>query len=475
MKRFLSIILLLGVGVAAGISIDRYLSAPPGESAMEHAVKHQDPDYICPMHSEIVSHEEGSCPICGMDLVPIKPAMISSDDDDAEHPVISVSSTVINNLGVRVAQVERSTLVRQVETPGYVQSMRKERHSRVSSPAKGKVIKFHFKAGQWIKTGDALVDIALDELVLLQEKHLELLLEETSAAGAMTDNPEMSELPDDELEPDTKLNTEVEADEDALTENPDAVASGVVSDAVVDLEEADKKQAAKKKMTSKDTAYLMQRAGMTEKQIKHLEETGETSSVITLYASHEGMPLDQHAKEGDEVKANGLLFTLGGLMRVTVLANAFQRDAGSIQAGQEVDIFIPGEGSEPIKGSVLQGAVSINNTSQNIGVKLVFSSPISKVKSGMYLTGRIYARTRENALSLPREAVIYTGKESRVVEALGKGRFKPVVVKTGITTHDRVEILEGLEEGDTIVVSSQFLLDSESNLQSSYQRMTAVE
>lgn len=431
---------------------------------MDHAVKHQDPDYICPMHSEIVSHEEGSCPICGMDLVPIKPAVLSSEDDDAEHPVISVSSTVINNLGVRVAQVERSTLVRQVETPGYVQSMRKERHSRVSSPAKGKVVKFHFKAGQWIKTGDALVDIALDELVLLQEKHLELLLEETS---------EVSQSPDAELESSAKPGVDDTNDGASVEDTGDSSKS--VNHSVADSDEVMKEQAVKKKMSSQDTRYLMQRAGMTEEQIKHLEETGETSSKITLYASHEGMPLDQHAKEGDEVKANGLLFTLGGLMRVTVLANAFQRDAGSIQAGQEVDIFIPGEGSEPIKGSVLQGAVSINNTSQNIGVKLVFSSPISKVKSGMYLTGRIYARTRENALSLPREAVIYTGKESRVVEALGKGRFKPVVVKTGITTHDRVEILEGLEEGDTIVVSSQFLLDSESNLQSSYRRMTAVE
>ncbi len=162
-------------------------------------------------------------------------------------------------------------------------------------------------------------------------------------------------------------------------------------------------------------------------------------------------------------------------MRVSVLANAFQRDASWVRPGQDVDIILPHDSNHPWKGKVSSGAVSINTNSQNIGVKLVFNAPDSVVKSGMYVVGNIYGQVREDTLTLPREAVIYSRDEKRVIVALGNGRFKPVKVETGISNDREVEILSGLEEGDTVVVSAQFLIDSESSLQASYRRMKGVQ
>ncbi|MBE9563674.1 MAG: efflux RND transporter periplasmic adaptor subunit [Proteobacteria bacterium] len=446
MKRFISIALLLIIGLAAGVILDRYLPTNTDETAMEHAEKHTDPNYICPMHSEIVSNEQGSCPICGMDLVEIKTSESNIDDSDDPYPTVRVSSTMINNMGVRVALVERKTLIRQIETPGFIKQVRKESYTRYNSPAKGRVAKFHFKQGQWFEQGDSLIDIELDDLVLVQEKHLELLTKQTEQ----------------------KKNKEEKPNEEPLTESTEVVTDAATTNKVV----TEKKSA---EPTIEKTRLLMKAAGMTEEQITDLEETKVTSPVITLYAKHAGEVEKLRVTVGEEVKANTLLFALGGLMRVTVLANAFQRDASWVKPGQDVDIILPHDSNKPLKGKVSSGAVSININSQNIGVELVFNAPHSVVKNGMYVVGNIYGQVQKDTLTLPREAIIYSRNEKRVIVALGKGRFKPVAVETGISNDNEVEILKGLEHGDTVVVSAQFLIDSESSLQASYRRMTAVE
>ena len=455
MKKLLYIVLLIAVGVVAGVSLDRYLTASQNESgnnnesAMEHAEKHLDPTYICPMHSEIVSNEQGSCPICGMDLVELKISEAektgSDNDADERYPVVRVSSTMINNMGVRVAQVERKTLIRQIETPGFIQQIQKESYTRYAAPAKGKITKFYFQRGQWHEKGEPLVDIELDDLVLVQEKHLELFAKEPKP-----EVPEHESVEDGDTKVIVAVEDESKAEEATDDEKP-------------------------KGLTLETTRQLLKAAGMTNEQITILEETKSTSPVITLYAKHAGEVKELRTSVGDEVKSNGLLFTLGGLMRVSVLANAFQRDASWVRAGQDVDIILPHDSNKPWKGKVSSGAVSINATSQNIGVRLTFNAPDSVVKSGMYVVGNIYGQVRNDTLTLPREAVIYSRDEKRVIVALGKGRFKPVAVETGISNDNEIEILSGLEEGDTVVVSAQFLIDSESSLQASYRRMTGVK
>ena len=435
MKKIISGLLVLSIGLLAGIYVDRQFfasSAEPVETALSHAKKHLDKNYVCPMHSEILSKEQGSCPICGMDLVEVKTgesASESSGEDDV-HPVVHVSSSMINNMGVRVALVEKKTLIRQIETPGYIQQIRKASYSRYTAPAKGRIVKFHFQQGQWHETGEPLIDIELDDLVLVQEKHLALLAKQAESSAA-----------------------ESESASEPASQSTEEVAGP----------------------TLETTRLLMKAAGMTPEQITALEETKQTSPIITLYAKHPGAVKELRVAVGDEVKSKGLLFTLGGLMRVSVLANAFQRDASWVKAGQDVDIILPHDSNEPWKGKVSSGAVTINTNSQNIGVKLVFNAPDSVVKSGMYVIGHIYGQVREATLTLPREAVIYSRGEKRVIVALGEGRFKPVVIETGISNDTEIEILQGLEEGDTVVVSAQFLIDSESSLQASYRRMTGVQ
>ena len=459
-------VLLLTVGMAMGVMLDGYTPDVPDETAIEHAKKHLDPNYVCPMHSQIVSSEKGSCPICGMDLVEIKTTQSNVDDGDDSYPTVRVSSAMINNMGVRVAQVERKTLVRQIETPGFITQVRKQSFTRYNAPAKGRVVKFHFKQAQWLEQGDPLIDIELDDLVLVQEKHLELLAKETQKKNNKEDAPKEDNPIADSI--DTQKPNTGKPNEEPLTESTAAITDGSAT-------EGDATEKNPVEPTIEKTRLLMKIAGMTDEQITELEETKVTSPVITLYAKHAGEVELLRVDVGEEIKSNAMLFALGGLMRVTVLANAFQRDASWIKPGQEVDIILPHDSNKPWKGKVSSGAVSININSQNIGIELAFNAPRSVVKTGMYVVGNIYGQVQKDTLTLPREAVIYSRNEKRVIVALGEGRFKPVAVDVGISNDNEVEILNGLEEGDTVVVSAQFLIDSESSLQASYRRMSAVE
>lgn len=471
MKRFIVLVILLSTGMAGGVLLDRSLTSTADEhqeTALEHAKKHLDPNYVCPMHSQIVSGEPGSCPICGMDLVRIKKSESSEDNSHDAYPTVRVSSTMINNMGVRVTQVKRKTLVRQIETPGFIQRIMPEKYIRYTAPAKGRVSKLYFTGNKFNRKGDPLIDIELDDLVPVQEKYLELLSSQT---------PQSSQQK--QLDSDAAANMEVE--EQVKSNDPaDAQPSDNIPEDNATSQQASESVAVQKEqaesgLTLEKVHRLLLLAGMTEKQIKTLEQTGKTSPVITLYASHEGRVKKARVEVGDEVKPRQMLFVLGGLMRVNVLANAFQRDASWVRAGQDVDIILPHDSTKPFKGKVKTGAVSINTNSQNIGIELTFVAPDELVKSGMYVVGNIYGQVRKDTLTIPRDAVIYSRNEKRVILALGEGKFKPVVIETGISNDTEIEVLSGLEEGDTVVVSAQFFLDSESSLQASYRRIKSIE
>ena len=109
---------------------------------------------------------------------------------------------------------------------------------------------------------------------------------------------------------------------------------------------------------------------------------------------------------------------------------------------------------------------------RTLKVRLNFPNPGELLRPNMFAEVVIYGGPKHNALHVPRDALIVTGERETVVTALGDGRFQPVDVVTGMKRGGRVEILSGLEEGDEIVVSGQFLIDSESSLQASFLRMS---
>ena len=118
---------------------------------------------------------------------------------------------------------------------------------------------------------------------------------------------------------------------------------------------------------------------------------------------------------------------------------------------------------------------SLDPVSRSLKVRLRFDNIKEDLKPNMYADVTVFAKPKREVLSIPKEALIRTGKNDRVIVAMGEGRFVPMLVNVGMESEKRVEIVSGLGEGDVVVTSSQFLIDSESSLKASLSRMTGRE
>lgn len=211
--------------------------------------------------------------------------------------------------------------------------------------------------------------------------------------------------------------------------------------------------------------------GVTDREINRLEEERKVSQRIRVYAESDGVIAQLGIREGMFVTPATEVMSIAQLDRVWVVAEVFERQSAWVEPGQAATVEL-----DYLPGTTLRGTVDYVNPeldpkTRTLKVRLRFDNEGARLLPNMFARVVIEGSPIRNIVHIPREAVIRGGTSSRVVVDAGDGRFESRKVIIGIESGGRVAIRRGLKEGERVVTSAQFLIDSESNVESALERM----
>lgn len=211
--------------------------------------------------------------------------------------------------------------------------------------------------------------------------------------------------------------------------------------------------------------------GMSKDQIREVAGSRRAAQQVRILASQDGIVHGLNAREGMFVKPMMEIMTLADLSSIWLLVDIFERQVDWVATGQPAEVrlaYLPGRIWE---GEVEFVYPTIDPKTRTLRSRLRFDNADEALKPDMYANVRIFAGPKHDVLSIPREALIRTGESERVIVALGDGKFRSHEVVSGMESGDWVEIVSGIQEGDKVVTSGQFLIDSEASLKASFSRM----
>ena len=387
MKRprlFVFILLLLAV------SLGLYLAnRPEQEKKPQPATKQAKVLYwYDPMRPDQHFDKPGKSPFMDMDLLP------KLADEEKTNTSVKIDPSAMQNLGVRVAKVERIALASRIEVSGLI-GFDERNVAVVQSRANGFVAKTPPLApGDVVHKGEALVTLSVPEWSAAQGEFL-------AARG----DPALMEAARERL----------------------------------------------------------RLSGMPEAYIAETEKTGKANLEFTLRSPVSGVIQSLDIRTGMSVSPGQTLVRINGLSTVWLDAAVPQALSGEVHVGDKIEATISGL-PEKHSGRVETVLPVLNDASRSLRVRIAFPNQDMKLRPGDSAQVRIGHVTNETALAVPLEAVIRTGKRSLVMVSDGGGQFVPAEVVPGREIGDRVVILSGLEEGQKIASSGQFLIDSEASL-----------
>jgi len=354
----------------------------------------------------------------GMDLVPV----YEGEGNESSGGMVNIDPAVVQNMGIKTTMVERQDLSRMIRTVGEVQ-YDEEKLFLVNTKISGWIEKLHVNfVGQEVAKGEPLMEIYSPELVSTQE---ELIL--------------------------AKRNY------DLLKQ---AGSEEIASDAERLL------KAARTRLSYWD---------ISEEEIARIESTQEVKKTILIAAPSTGVVVERNAIEGAFINAGKDLFRIADLSTVWVHASFYDNEVPWIAEGQNVSMelsYLPGKSYEGVVSYIFP---YLREKARDVHVRLIFNNTINiDLKPGMYANVTLSGKTIPDALTVPSEALIRSGQRTLVFIAHEGGRFEPREVREGETggeSTNSVRIISGVMEGESVVTSAQFLIDSESRLQEAIQKM----
>ena len=236
-----------------------------------------------------------------------------------------------------------------------------------------------------------------------------------------------------------------------------------------------------RRMQSNDLASLvdgarqrMRQAGMSDEQISRVETTGRTQARITLTAPISGVVVELLARDGMTVMPGATLFRINGLSTVWANAEVPESQAALVRPGARVQARSPAAPGTTFDGKVQAILPEVNPATRTLKARLELANPGARLVPGMFVSMQFMDMRADKVLLIPTEAVIQTGKRTVVMLAEENGRFRPADIEAGIESGGQTEVKRGLQAGQRVVVSSQFLIDSEASLKGVESRLNEL-
>ena len=410
--------------------------------------------YTCGMHPQVVQPTPGNCPICGMKLTPIRKQteaakgssatpsgerkikyykstmtpgevrptpgkdtmgmeMVPVYEDEATaaaSQTIAIDPVTTQNMGIRTAVVTRGPLRRTIRTVGAI-DYNETALEDVTTKFKGWIEKLYVDAtGQQVHRGDPLFEIYSPELYSAQREYLLAIEDGTNAAdGASLKTSALTKL-----------------------------------------------------------RFLDISAG----QIAEMERTGQPTKTLRILAPMDGVVVEKMVVQGQMVDPGMKLYRLADLGLVWVQAQIYEQDLAYLKLGQEATVTLSYLPDREFRGRVTYIYPNVDEKTRTARVRMEFHNPGYFLKPGMFATVQVSSELEASVLLAPDMAILRSGEKNTVFVALEEGKFEPRTIVLGPQAdNDMYQIISGLKEGERIVTSGQFMLDSESQLREAIQKM----
>jgi Cu(I)/Ag(I) efflux system membrane fusion protein len=373
-------------------------AAPPARGGGDVAY------YTCSMHPAVRQNAPGKCPICDMDLVPVR-------RDEAQSGVVTLDDGRRQEIGLRTGVVTRRQLADRLTTVGRVAYDESLLHD-VSVKFAGWIGRLYVdQTGQRVRRGQTLFTLYSPELYGAEQELLAALASQRAArASAAPDRA------------------------DYLVE------------------------AAREKLRLWD---------LGDAEIRRIAERGTPEKEVPIPSPAAGLVVEKDVVQGASVQPGMRLFRIAGLDRVWIEAEVFEADLPRVRPGGAAAATLRAVPGSRLRGRVLLVEPAVTAESRTARVRIEVTNPAGaagpELRPDMYADVELAGAARQ-WLAVPEEAVLYTGPRTIVFVDQGGGRFRPREVRLGAKLDGAYEVLSGLREGDRVVTSGNFLLDAESRL-----------
>lgn len=344
----------------------------------------------------------------GMDYIPVYEG--EQDDEPASANQIKISTEKIQKLGVRTEAATLSNLDKVIRAAGRIEP--DERRTYAISPKfEGYVERLHVNVtGQAVSKGQPLFEVYSPELVSAQREYAIAAQGVESLKGA----------------------------------------EGSAQDGMRQLADS--------------SLARLRNWDISDEQVKSLAKSGEAKRTLTFRSPVNGIVIEKKALQGMRFMPGEALYQVTDLSTVWAVADVFEQDIGWVKPGAKAKVKINAYPDKTFEGTISYVYPTLKSETRTIPVRIDLPNPNNLLKPGMFAQLELPTATRGAVVTIPNFAVIDSGTRQIVLVQAKEGRFEPRDVKLGARSDDRIEVLEGVREGEQVVVAANFLIDAESNL-----------